>query len=86
MKTVDIQQTSLDACVNDAQSERVIVTRGGDPIALVVGVQGLDEEQIALGASDRFWRLISERRKEKTLSRASLEDKLDREPRSRDPA
>jgi len=86
VKTVDIQQTSLDACVNDAQSERVIVTRGGDPIALVVGVQGLDEEQIALGASDRFWRLISERRKEKTLSRASLEDKLDREPRSRDPA
>jgi hypothetical protein len=42
----------------------------------VIGVQALDEEQIALGTSDEFWRLISERRKEKTLSRESLEEKL----------
>jgi antitoxin (DNA-binding transcriptional repressor) of toxin-antitoxin stability system len=73
VKTVDIQQTSLDACVADAQSDRVVVTRGGSPVALVVGVEGLDEEQIQLGASDGFWRLISERRNEPTVDRASLE-------------
>ena len=77
MKTVDIQETSLDACVSDAQSERVVVTRAGNPVALVVGVQGLDEEQIALGASDKFWKLIAERRHEESLSRAGLEDKID---------
>jgi len=76
MKTVDIQETNLDACVVDAQSDRVVIMRGGNPVALVVGVQGLDEEQIQLGASDEFWKLISARRKEPTLDRSALEKKL----------
>ena len=77
MKTVDIQQTNLDACVVDAQSDRVVIMRGGNPVALVVGVQGLDEEQIELGASDEFWKLISDRRKEPTIDRSALEKKLE---------
>lgn len=77
MKSVDIQQTSLDACVADAQSEQVVITRGGVPVALVVGVAGLDEEQVELGASDKFWRLIAARRKEKAISRDVLEARLD---------
>ena len=77
MKTVDIHETNLDACVVDAQSDRVVVTRGGNPVALVVGVQGLDEEQAQLGASDEFWKLISARRKEPTIDRAALEKKLE---------
>jgi antitoxin (DNA-binding transcriptional repressor) of toxin-antitoxin stability system len=76
MKTVDIQETNLDACVVAAQSDRVVVTRGGNPVALVVGVQGLDEEQTQLGASDEFWKLISARRQEPTVDRAALEKKL----------
>jgi hypothetical protein len=76
MKTVDIQETNLDACVIDAQSDRVVIMRGGNPVAIVVGVQGLDEEQVQLGASDEFWKLISSRRKEPTLDRAALEKKL----------
>ena len=31
-----------------------------------------DREQIELGSSDKFWKLISERRRQKTLSRAVL--------------
>ncbi len=76
MKTVDIQETSLDACVIDAQTDRVVIMRGGNPVALVVGVQGLDAEQAQLGASDDFWKLISDRRKEPTLNRSALEKKL----------
>lgn len=76
MKTVDIQEASLDACVIDAQSDRVVIMRGGNPVALVVGVQGLDAEQAQLGASDEFWKLISDRRKEPTLDRSALEKKL----------
>ena len=78
MKTVDIQQTSLDACVTDAQSDKVMITRGGSPVALVVGVEGLDEEQVQLGASDAFWKLISERRREPVVDRAALDKTLDR--------
>jgi hypothetical protein len=77
MKTVDIQETNLDACVIDAQLDRVVIMRGDNPVAIVVGVQGLDEEQVQLGASDEFWKLISARRKEPTFYRAELEKKLD---------
>jgi antitoxin (DNA-binding transcriptional repressor) of toxin-antitoxin stability system len=83
MKTVDIEQTSLDACILDAQSEQVVITREGNPVALIVGVRGLDEEQIRLGSSDAFWQMISSRRKENTLSRAALEEKIDKNPAGR---
>ncbi len=61
----------------DAQSAPVVVTRGGNPVALVVGVQGLDEKQVQLGASDKFWNLISARRKENSLDRAALEKRFE---------
>jgi len=86
MKVLDIQTTSLDACVSDAQSERIIITRDGNPVALVVGVQGLDEEQVQLGSSDEFWELIAQRRKEKTLSRAALQERIAQRSAPRDPA
>ncbi len=78
MKTVGVENASLDACVREAQGERVVVTRNGVPVALVVGVEGLDEEQVELGCSDEFWRLIVERRRQKTLSRDELERKSSR--------
>ena len=76
MKTVGLEQTTLDTCVRDAQREQVVVTRNGVPVALVVGVEGLDEEQVNLGSSDAFWTLIAERRRQKTLSRAELERRI----------
>jgi len=78
MKVVGLEQASLDTCVNDAQRERVVITRNGKPIALIIGVEGIDEEQLELGSSDKFWRLIAERRTQKTLSRAELEQRIDR--------
>jgi PHD/YefM family antitoxin component YafN of YafNO toxin-antitoxin module len=76
VKSVDIDQVSLDRCVIDAQRERVVILRDGKPVALMIGVEGLDEEQLQLGSSDRFWTLIGERRREKTMSRAELEQKI----------
>jgi antitoxin (DNA-binding transcriptional repressor) of toxin-antitoxin stability system len=84
MKTLDIQHTSLDACVTDAQSEQIIITRDGNPVALVVGVQGLDEEQVQLASSGKFWQLISQRRKERTLTRAALQNRIDEPSGPRD--
>ena len=37
----------------------------------------LDEEQLELAGSKRFWSLIEERRKQKTLTRAELEQKTE---------
>ncbi len=78
MKTVAMEQTNLDACVTSARSDRIIVTRGGCPVALIMGIEGLDEEQVQLGSSDKFWKLISQRRKDETVGRAALEEKLKR--------
>jgi hypothetical protein len=76
VKTVNIDQTNLAACVEEAQHARIVVMRNGVPAALVVGLEGMDEEQVELGFSDCFWQLISERREQNTLSRAALEQKI----------
>jgi len=76
VKVIGIQQASLEECVKNAQREGVVLTRRGKPIALVVGVAGLDLEQIELGHSDEFWSLIRERRKQKTMDRAELDKRL----------
>ncbi len=76
MIKIDLKRADLDTCVTDAQHERVVITRDGKPIALIVGVEGMDEEQLQLGSSAKFWQLITERRKQKTMSRTQLEQKV----------
>ena len=76
MKTVAIKQTTLDSCVGDAQTEQVVVTRNGRPVALIVGLENLDEDDLRLAKSDKFWSLIAQRRSQKTISRAELEKRL----------
>jgi antitoxin (DNA-binding transcriptional repressor) of toxin-antitoxin stability system len=76
VKSVDLDQVSLDDCVAEAQWEQVVIMRGGKPVALMIGVEGVDEEQLHLGSSDRFWTAIRERRGERTMSRAELEQKI----------
>ena len=76
MKRVDINNTSLSACVADAQDDHVLLTKNGRPVVMIYGLQGLDEEQLALCSSDEFWRMISTRRRERAVSRAELEREL----------
>jgi hypothetical protein len=83
MKTVALEKSDLATCVEKAQGGRLVVMRGRKPVALIVGVEGLDREQLELGSSDRFWRLIEERRKQKTITRAELEKRFKRSPRGR---
>lgn len=76
MKIIDMRKTTLDACVEDAQSDRVVLEREGRPVALILGVQGMDEEQVRSGQSDALWRLITQRRQQKTITRAELEKRI----------
>jgi len=76
VKVIGIDKANIKECVKDAQHEDVLLTRRGKPVALIVGVTGMDLEQIALGHSDAFWQLIRERRGQKTVSRAELEKRL----------
>jgi len=65
-------------CIKDARREGIVLTRKGKPVALVVGVEGMDEEQLQLGSSNKFWTFIEKRRKQRTIGRAALEKKLAR--------
>ena len=47
------------------------------PVAIIIGVAGMDEDQLQLSTSDQFWKLIAKRRGQKTIDRAELERRLD---------
>ncbi len=70
MKTVNVRdlQKHVRGCVNAAQRDRVVVTRHGIPTALIIGVEGTDWETLALQTNPSFWRMIEQRRSEKTVS------------------
>jgi prevent-host-death family protein len=76
VKVVGVRDTNLEDCVRQAQREQVVLTRRGKPVAVLVGVRGLDLEQAELGTSDAFWTLIRERRRQRTLTRAELDERL----------
>jgi len=60
-------QRKISECVDIAQKERVVVTRHGQPAALLIGVEGQDWEDIFYQTSPAFWKMIEERRKEPTI-------------------
>jgi prevent-host-death family protein len=83
VKAVAIHDASLEDCVKRAQREGVVLTRNGKPVAVLLGVQGLDWEQLELGYSDEFWSLIRLRRGQRTVSRAELETRLEKPRRNK---
>jgi antitoxin (DNA-binding transcriptional repressor) of toxin-antitoxin stability system len=76
MRQIGVEGADLETCVSRAQQERLVITRKGKPVALLVGIEGMDPEQVELGSSERFWKLIVERRRQRTMSRAELEERL----------
>lgn len=66
----------LKACVDEARNERMVVMREGKPVALIIGVEGADAEQLERESSAEFWKLIAQRRAQPTLTRAELEHNL----------
>lgn len=80
MKTIAVGQFDLNDCLAQLPPEGVVITRDDKPLALVVGVEGLDLEQIEYGRSNEFWEMIAQRRCQPTLSRAELEQRLSSNP------
>ena len=56
MKLVSLSEVrkNLASIIDMAQHEPVVVTRRGKPIAVIVGVEGLDPEQVALRFEGAF--------------------------------
>ena len=86
MKTVSIVEArdDLEAMLNRSQQERVVITRGGRPCALVVGIESYDAEDVALASSPEFWRMIQDRRRKgKSIPLAQVEARLNAETHDR---
>ena len=69
MKTISVRelQKKIRESINEAQSDRVVVTKNGKPAALLINVEGQDWESVVLQTSAPFWKLIKKRRKAKTV-------------------
>lgn len=78
MKTVTVRdlQKKVKECVEEAQEDRVVITRRGKPAAVLVGVEGEDWEAVVLQTDPVFWKLIRARRKQPTISLGQLKTRL----------
>jgi len=80
MKTVTVRdlQKKVKEYIDEAQEDRVIITRRGKPAAVLVGVEGDDWETVILETDPTFWKLVQKRRKQPTVSLEELKARLRR--------
>lgn len=78
MKTISVRdlQKGIKEALDSAQGDRVVITRRGEPAAVIFGVEGKDWETVVIETSPEFWKLIEERRAEPTISVEELDRKL----------
>ena len=79
MKTVSVAKarSDIDAVLDSAQNERIVVTRAGRPSAVIVGVESYDGEDLALACSPAFWQMIESRRKGRLIPLSQVKRRLD---------
>ena len=78
MKETTIEEFTQNVAtlLDQAQQERILVTRDGKPFAFVVGVANKDQEDLRLETSPEFWRMIEERRRSSCVRLADVEAEL----------
>jgi len=80
LKTVNVRdlQKNVRKCVVASQKDRVVITRYGQPTAVLVGVEGRDWEDVLYQTSASFWKMIERRRKEKTISLRKMRERIEK--------
>jgi hypothetical protein len=80
MKETTLEQLpqAAQSLINDAEHQRILVTRGGKPFAIIVGIEDEDEEDLHLEESAEFWKMIADRRGRPTISIEEYEQRLGR--------
>src|SRR5262245_24493312 len=78
MKTAALKEVKakLSEYCERAQRERVLITRHGRPLAVMIGVDGQDIEDVLTAANPDFWRMVEERRKQPAISESELRRRL----------
>lgn len=70
MKTITIEELSsrIGELVQSVPGESVLLTKDGKPFALVRDASQYDEEDLGYINDPKFWKMISERMKQPTIS------------------
>jgi prevent-host-death family protein len=79
-------KNALSTYVDEAQNDRVLITKHGRPAALIIGVEGEEFEDLMTRSDPEFWRTIETRRKSsKSVSADEMRKRLGlrRKPRAR---
>lgn len=78
MKTIAVRelQKKIKPCLDEAQEDRVVITRRGKPAAVLIGVEGEDWETVILETDPTFWRMIQARRRQPTITVEELKARL----------
>src|SRR5262249_14431554 len=61
-------QAALSGLVEQSQKERIILTRHGKPVAMLLGIKGRDLEEVVLAQDPAFRDLIAKRRNDQRVS------------------
>ena len=78
MKEISLESFSRDpeSFLHAAQAERLLVTRAGKPLVVLVGVENKDHEDWSMENSPDFWRMIEQRRNRPALPLRDLKASL----------
>ena len=78
MKCIGVRdlQKNVKECVDDAQMDRIVITRRGKPAALLIGVEDKSWDAVISQSDPAFWKLVHARRKQPTLSIREMRNRL----------
>lgn len=78
MKMIAVRelQKKIKPCLDEAQEDRVVITRRGKPAAVLIGVEGEDWETVILETDPTFWRMIQARRTQPSITVEELKARL----------
>ena len=83
MKTIPMTDlcSEPNAVLDSAQTERIVISRGGKPCAVLVGIEAYDAEDLQWAAPSEFWQMIGQRRAHgKEVPLAEVEARLGLKP------
>ncbi len=77
--TVRDAKATLSGTIEDSQEQKVVITKHGKPVCILIGCEGFEIEDVLTIADPAFWEMIEERRtKGRTRSLASVREKFAR--------
>jgi prevent-host-death family protein len=75
--TVRDAKATLSNTISESQEQRVVITKHGKPVCILIGCEGYEIEDVLTAADPKFWEMIQERRaRGKTRSIASVRERF----------